>query len=41
MSVMSADAVTGEDSLQSDHKDVERSGIAGTFLGTIFLDWAC
>jgi len=35
---MSVDTVAGEDSSQSDHPDVERSGIAGTILGTIFLD---
>ena len=41
MSVMSIDTVTDEDSSQSDHPDVEPSRIAGTSLGTIFLDWAC
>jgi len=35
MSVISVDTVTDQDSSQSDHPDVERSGIAGTILGTI------
>jgi len=37
MSVISVDTVTDEDSSQSDHPDVERSRIAGTILGTMFL----
>ena len=35
---MSVDTVRSKDSSQSDHPDVERSGIAATILGTIVLD---